>query len=422
MRPQPRRDGSAPPYERYAAALGALTDHRARGPLGLVDLDAFMANAASMAQRAGGIPIRVATKSVRIRAAVDVALAQPGFSGVMTFTLPEALWLHSLGHRDLVVAYPSVDRRALVELLVSADARSCITLTIDSADHLTFLDDVARTAGLTAQAEATLPPVRLCLDLDAAWQPSRRVRFGALRSPVRTPEEARTLARAILDAPHRALVGMLAYEGQVAGLPDGAGPHAAAAQFIKRASIRDLRTRRPDAVRAVRALLREHGQDLEFVNGGGTGSLESTAGEGTVTEIGAGSGLMAPASFDGYTGFTLQPAQFFTCPVARRPRPDVVTVTGGGWTASGVPGRDRSPTVAWPPGLKYSRQEGAGEVQTPLHGPGAARLALGDPVFFRHAKAGEPAEHMSVVAVYSRAEDAIIDLWPTYRGEGKVFL
>lgn len=107
--------------------------------------------------------------------------------------------------------------------------------------------------------------------------------------------------------------------------------------------------------------------------------------------------------------------------MVRRPRPGVVTVAGGGWVASGMPGADRLPVVAWPEGLRYSGQEAAGEVQTPLRGTAADRLSLGDPVFFRHAKAGEPAEHLAAVAVYAAEQDAIVDLWPTYRGEGRVF-
>ena len=50
----------------------------------------------------------------------------------------------------------------------------------------------------------------------------------------------------------------------------------------------------------------------------------------------------------------------------------------------------------------------------------AAGLGLGDTVYFRHAKAGEPAEHLNEIAVYSSGR--IIDSWATYRGEGKAFL
>ena len=53
-------------------------------------------------------------------------------------------------------------------------------------------------------------------------------------------------------------------------------------------------------------------------------------------------------------------------------------------------------------------------------GSAAGRLRPGDTVWLRHAKAGEPAEHLNHVWVYS--EGKISGQWPTYRGEGKAFL
>lgn len=419
--PRPARP-VAPPYERYADALAALPAADRSRSLGVLDLDAFRANAAAMAARAAGVPVRVASKSLRIRRAVVEALEQPGFRGVMAYALAEALWWAESGQPDVLVAYPTADEAALDALLRSPRARAAVVLTVDSAEHLRWIEDRVRAAGVhPGQGAADLPPLRLCLDVDTAWRPLARLRVGALRSPVRTPDQARELADRILRTPGVRLSGVLAYEAQVAGLPDASGPRAAAVRVVKSGSRRDLARRRPAIVAAVRQAVRAAGAELDFVNGGGTGSLAETAAEGVVTELGAGSGLLAPASFDGFHGLGLRPAASYVRPVVRRPAPDVVTVAGGGWIASGAPGADRWPTVAWPEGLRLTRQEGAGEVQTPLHGPGAARLALGDPVFFRHAKGGEPAEHLDAVAVYSAQADAIVDLWPTYRGEGRMF-
>ena len=414
-----------PPFEAYVAALRRSQDELPPAPHALLDITAFRANAADMARRAAGTPLRVASKSLRIRRAIEAALGEDGFSGIMAFTLAEALWLQECGHTDLLVAYPTVDRPALRAWVRSAEARAAITVAVDSPEHLELIEQVQREAGLhPSQSTGEMPPLRLCLDLDAAWQPTAVpwLRVGALRSPVKTPKQARVMAEKILGAPGCSLVGVLAYEGQVAGLPEGGGPRSLAIRGIKAASIRDLACRRVEMVQAIREVTARHGVQLEFVNGGGTGSIESTVAEGAVTEVGAGSGLVGPASFDAFAHFTVRPASFFICPVARRTDPTTVTVTGGGWIASGVPGPDRSPTVAWPEGLSLSGQEGAGEVQTPLRGTAARGMKLGDPVFFRHAKAGEPAEHLSAVAVYCRVEDEIVDVWPTYRGEGKVFL
>ncbi|MFP3471657.1 amino acid deaminase/aldolase, partial [Micrococcus sp. SIMBA_144] len=89
-----------------------------------------------------------------------------------------------------------------------------------------------------------------------------------------------------------------------------------------------------------------------------TGSFESSSVEGTLTELAAGSGLFSPGLFDGYTHFRHRPAAYFVTPVVRRPAPGWVTVFKGGFIASGVPGSDRLPTIAWPPGLEYSGLEG----------------------------------------------------------------
>ena len=157
---------------------------------------------------------------------------------------------------------------------------------------------------------------------------------------------------------------------------------------MQRGSARELAARRASVVQAVRAVA-----PLRFVNGGGTGSVEATASEALVTEVAAGSGLFAPALFDTYRAFTPRPAAFFALPVVRRPSARVATVLGGGYPASGPAGRDRLPRPV-ARGLRLDRQEGAGEVQTPLRGPAAAGLRIGDRVWMRHAKAGELCERV----------------------------
>lgn len=214
------------------------------------------------------------------------------------------------------------------------------------------------------------------------------------------------------------LVGLMGYEGQIAGLGDvvaGNPLRGAAIRVIKKRSVAELAERRAAVVAAVSAIT-----PLEFVNGGGTGSLETTAAEPAVTEVAAGSGLYSPGLFDQYRTFRAEPAALFALSVARRPAPHVVTVTGGGWIASGPPGHDREPVPTYPAGLKFLPREGAGEVQTPLTGAAADSLRIGDRVWLRHAKAGELCEHLDVLHVVQR--DAVIDVFPTYRGEGKTFL
>ena len=92
---------------------------------------------------------------------------------------------------------------------------------------------------------------------------------------------------------------------------------------------------------------------------------------------------------------------------------------GGGRIASGPAGEDRLPSPVFPAGLAYAKDEGPGEVQTPLTGDAARGLRIGDPVWFRHTKAGETAEHANEAIVVSNG--AIIGRWATYRGKELIY-
>ena len=389
-------------FEELAAATQALEP-----PYGVLDVAALRANAADLVRRAGGKPIRVASKSIRVREIVEDVLALPGFEGVLAFTLPEALWLAETID-DVVVGYPTVDRAALRRLAADEGLASRVTLMVDSAE---LLELTAAAVGPDG------PPIRVAIELDASLRlAGGRVHLGARRSPVHTPGEAAALARAIVTHPRFRLVGMMAYEGQVAGLGDNQpSPSRFAVRALQRTSVTELAERRAAAVAAVRAVA-----PLEFVNGGGTGSLESTCAEDAVTEAAAGSGLFAPRLFDHYTRFRPQPAAYFVLSVVRRPSPRHATVLGGGWVASGAAGKDRLPSPVWPAGLRLVPTEGAGEVQTPLTGEAAARLRVGDRVWFRHAKAGELCERVDELHLVDDA--AVVGAVRTYRGEGKAFL
>jgi D-serine deaminase-like pyridoxal phosphate-dependent protein len=380
-------------------------------PLAALDLDALDANADDLVRRAAGRPIRVASKSVRDRGVLRRVLARPGFAGVLGYTLAEALWLAGGDDpvsTDVVVGYPTVDRAALRRLAADEQAAARVTLMVDSADQLDVLDAVA--------PPGSRPAVRVCLDLDASWRLGP-AHVGVRRSPVHSHAEAAALARALVARPGVELVGVMAYEAQIAGLgdsPAGRPLRGLAVRGMQRASGRELAARRAAAVAAVREVAA-----LEFVNGGGTGSLERTATDPAVTELAAGSGLYSPTLFDAYRSFRGRPAALFALPVTRRPAPGTVTVAGGGWIASGPPGADRVPTPTYPAGLRLVPTEGAGEVQTPLRGPGAAGLRTGDRVWFRHAKAGELCERVDVL--HAVRADAVVDALPTYRGEGHTF-
>ncbi len=367
-------------------------------PLVAVDLDAFDANADDLVRRAGGLPVRVASKSVRCRALLDRALGHPGFAGVMAYAVPEAVWLAREGVRDIFVAYPSVDVPALHEVATDDLLRAEVTVTIDSVEHVRWLRDVLG-AGVVGLGVA--------VDVDASLRLSR-LHLGVRRSPTRSPAEALAVVRAAVGI-GLDVRGVMFYDAQVAGLPD-AGPHVRA---VKRRSVRRLEHRRAAVVDAVRQEV-----DLRFVNAGGTGSLHLFGEDRVVTELAAGSGLYGPTLFDGYDDFRPQPAMAFALPVVRRPARGLVTAYGGGYVASGEPGWSRVPSPVRR-GLSLVRAEGTGEVQTPLHGDRADDLQLGDRVWMRGAKAGELLERFTTVHLVSGGR--LVDSVPSYRGEERCF-
>ena len=253
-------------------------------PLALLDLDALDANADDLVRRGSGKPIRVASKSVRSRDVLRRVLARPGFSGVLAYSLAEALWL-ATGDApvsdDVVVAYPTADRRALRHLVEDVRATDRVTLMIDCTDQLDLVDSLV--------PPALRPAVRVCLDVDASLKAARgRVHVGVRRSPVHTPEQAADLARAVVAREGFTLVGVMAYEAQIAGVQDSPARRPVrglAVRGMQAVSARELALRRADVVAAVIAVA-----PLQFVNGGGTGSVERTAAEPSITEIAAGDG------------------------------------------------------------------------------------------------------------------------------------
>jgi len=402
---------SGPPSRTHAEFEQIFAEVEA--PFAFVDLDAMWANAEAMLGRAGAKPVRVASKSIRCRALLEAILDRdPRFAGLMTFTLAETLWLAEQGFEDLLLAYPTVDSAALGELALrsAANPEQAPIVMVDCVEHLDTIEAV-----LGADA----PPIRVCIDIDAGWWAlGGRIKVGPKRSPLRTPEQAVALAREIERRPQIELDALMAYEGQIAGVgdrPPGRRLRGSAIRFMQRRSAAELATRRAAIVAALSEFVA-----LEIVNGGGTGSLELTAAEEAVTEVTAGSGFYAPALFDHYSRFTLTPAAGFALPIVRKPSPAIATALGGGYLASGSGDEARLPAPWLPAGLELDPEEGAGEVQTPLLGPGAAALAIGDRAYLRHAKAGELCERFDALHLIEDGE--IVDVVPTYRGDGKAFL
>ena len=389
-------------WSRLNAAVATLPE-RPSTPIAVVDLDTFDANAADLVRRAAGKPIRVASKSLRVPALISRALDHDGFAGVLAYTLAEALWLHETGvSDDIVVAYPTVDAAALRRLTSSPSAAAAITLMVDDPVHLDVVDETRSSLAV---------PVRIALDLDAGLRLGGQ-HIGPKRSPLFDTADVVAMARKVVERDGFRLVGVMTYEGQVAGVQDDVPDQRTKSLLVRRlkqASMAQLEVRRREISEALAPIV-----ELEFWNGGGSGSVEATTADGAVTEIAAGSGLLVPGIFDHYAAFDPRPAAFFGLAVTRKPTPTMATVHGGGLIASGATGQDRSPIPWAPPGLHLTGLEGAGEVQTPLTGHPAALLAIGDLVWFRHAKSGELFEH--VRDVHLVRGEAVTEVVPSYRG------
>jgi D-serine deaminase-like pyridoxal phosphate-dependent protein len=380
-------------FDRYTRLTAELEP-----PYAVVDLAAFRRNADDLVRRAAGTPIRVASKSVRCRALVKAALDRPGFHGVMSYSLPEAIWLARDGVDDILMGYPTVHRAALKELAGDAELASRITLMIDDFEQLAFVKS----------ATGGEEPIRVCLDVDASLRIFGQ-HLGVRRSPLRTPEQALELARRVVADDAFQLVGVMFYEAQIAGLPDT----SPAVRLVKKLSARELSDRRGLIVDAVKQVA-----PLRLVNSGGTGSLEVSSADPAVTEVTAGSGLYGPTLFDKYDVFQPEHAVAYALGVVRRPTPRIATLFGGGYIASGPAKKSRQPSPSWPLGLSLLGTEGAGEVQTPVAGENARGLKIGDRVWMRYAKAGEMLERFDVLHAIDGTE--LTEL-VTYRGEGKNF-
>lgn len=380
-------------FERYDRLTAELDP-----PFALVDLAAFRRNADDLVRRAAGTPLRIAAKSVRCRALIETALDRPGFHGVMSYSLPEAIWLARNGITDILLGYPTVHRAALGALSSDPEAAAKITVMIDSPDHLAFIK--ATTGGGER--------IRVCLDVDASLRLLGQ-HIGVRRSPLRTPAEVAELARQVAADDGFELVGVMFYEAQIAGLPDT----SPAVRWVKRRSAAELADRRGAVVDAVKQVAR-----LQLVNSGGTGSIEVSRADPCVTEVTAGSGLFGPSLFDRYDIFQPEHAVSFALSVVRRPAPRIATLFGGGYVASGPAKKSRLPSPSWPAGLRLLGTEGAGEVQTPVAGAAADRLRIGDRVWLRHAKAGEMLERFDRLTAVDG--DTVTEL-VSYRGEGMNF-
>jgi len=383
-------------YLTYSAALREVPR-----PTAFVDLEALEENIQKVLKYSGDRPIRLATKSIRCLPLLkDIQAASSRFIGFMTFSARESLYLSQQGLNDFLIGYP---------FMQAAEVKAYVELRQQGKRAIAMVDSFEQAEAISYGLRGTKVEGLVCLDVDASsdwgW-----LYFGVRRSPLRWEEGVLALAQSLRRLENIRIVGVMAYEAQIAGLPDrGLGLKTPLVRFLKRRSWQEVQKRR----QAIVAALRDAGFALEFVNGGGTGSLPLTASDPSVTEVTAGSAFFAPALFDGYTGVQFRPAAGFSLEITRRPAENIFTCHGGGYVASGAAGPEKLPRPWLPPTARLLPHEGAGEVQTPVHIPNPpAFLRPGEPLYFRHAKAGELCQRFPLLHLIR--QDKLMGFYSTY--------
>ncbi|GAB4315185.1 MAG: alanine racemase [Promethearchaeota archaeon] len=383
-------------------------------PAVVCDLEAFQRNLGRLKvnfERAGK-SMRLCTKSVRVPGLISRVLREEFVNGLLAFNCREVPYLvEQLGCGDVVVAYPTASPLE-ASLLAKAASSTLpagagsgglkvpkVTAMVDSPVHLDLLERAA------ASQEVTL---HVMVDLDAAYH-LLGAKLGVERSPLRDPQDVVALARSAEDDhPHLRFRGIMAYEAQNASVADSNW----LVKLVKRGSMAQVVELRAAVVEA----LREAGLEPEVVNGGGSGCHVATLADPSTTEVGVGSALYKPHLFDGLDELReFEPATFLALQVVRVPRRGVATAFAGGYACSGT---YAPPVVVHPPGARVTKREGFGEVQTPiLHDPRKSPLKVGDVVFCRFAKAGEPMERFDEM-VLVREDGSNLKPAKTYRGVG----
>lgn len=381
-----------------------------RLPLAYVDLDLMQNNIDVLIERAKGKNIRIASKSIRCRQIIEnIINSNEIFKGIMCFTAEEALFLSENRFDDLLIAYPMMHVPHIASIANKVKQGASIYLMVDRIEHIQAIEEAV------GDANIKMP---ICIDIDMSID-FPGLHFGVWRSSLRKMSDFKRFVNKVLESDKVEIKGLMGYEAQIAGVGDkvdGKFLMNTTIKGLKAVSIPKIAKFREEAVN----YLKENGIELDFVNGGGTGSMESTCSEEAVTEVTVGSGFYNSHLFDYYSNFSLKPAAGFAIQVVRKPKADIFTCLGGGYIASGSTENIKAPLPYLPEGAKLIDQEGAGEVQTPISYKGKVKLKIGDPVFMRHSKAGELCERFN--ELYLLKDEKILQKVPTYRGEGKCFL
>ncbi|MGE7918332.1 alanine racemase [Viridibacillus sp. NPDC093762] len=378
-------------------------------PFAWIDLDALDANIDFINQHKNGKSIRIATKSIRSKDLLTyIASKLPTFSGWMTFTAEETLYLINEGFDHFLIGYPILEPMSTRKLVTHVKGGKDITFMVDDVRQIQFLQDIAN------EYDTSL---HICIDINLSMK-TPFIYFGTRRSSLHSFSLLTQFLSQLSYFPNIIVKGLMGYEAQIAGVIDKPLQkwQAPMIRFLKNKSKKKLTVFRKQAVEE----LSKRFSTIEFVNGGGSGSLQYTIAQEEVSEVTVGSAFFAPALFDHYHTLNLKPAAGFALRVTRNPAPNIVVCHGGGYIASGAISKDKQPVPYDAQNYNFFDLEGVGEVQTPLHIQSGHQINIGDKIYFRHAKAGELCERF--LSLEAKRKDRYIDSFATYRGDGKCFL
>lgn len=376
-------------------------------PFAWVDLEQLDDNITTLSLLAKDKKVRIATKSIRSIGMLEYLQEKmPYFNGWMTFTAQETVYLAERGLDNFLIGYPVMEKKAIAE--------AC--QWISKGKSITFMvDDIQQAGWLNAIAESQEVTVPVCIDINLSL-PTPVVYFGTRRSSINTMEQFLLFVEQLKAMRNIKITGLMGYEAQIAGV--GNAPNNVLKGMFINVLQKYSKNKLSDFRRRVVFNLKQQIDTLEFVNGGGTGSLEFTSSSKEVTEVTIGSGFYKPGLFDYYKNSELGAAAGFALRATRKPADDTIVCHGGGYLASGPIDKERQPTIM-SPGLSFYSTEGAGEVQTPLKME-PNLYDIGDTIYFRHAKAGELCERFNELHLVRKGKYK--GSFKTYRGDAQCFL
>lgn len=376
-------------------------------PFAWLDLDALDANIQYVQKQCGKKAIRIATKSVRsIEVLRYIQERLTNCSGLMSFTASETVYLLEQGFNHILIGYPVYEENAIEQIVPFIKEGRKVYFMVDNFAQLTLLQTIAEKHSILFE---------VCIDINVSTD-YKLLYFGTKRSPIDSIDKLKHFTEQIRTLRNIKVSACMAYDAQIAGVTDATN------SFFKDRLVRGLKKHSLSKITTLRKqavdYLKEN-FDIEIINAGGSGSMHLLKEANDITEITVGSAFYAPALFSNYQALQLQPAAGFGLRVTRIFSDNVIVCHGGGYIASGAPGKDRLPQFLEPNVYAYSSLEGAGEVQTPITVKGR-KHTIGDTIYFRHAKAGELCERFHKLHIIKNG--AYGGAFKTYRGDGKCFL